>query len=77
MEAIVNVGKLCPQYYFDFEMTNVLPWKLHLRKKPTQYSCECRAARNVRDVTIKLDDTELVTRVIHPRLPGGAMNASE
>lgn len=39
------------------------PWVLHVRKRPSAATCECRLNRNTVGVSLRLEDAELCTRV--------------
>lgn len=49
---------------------SVFPWVLHVRKKPTEAACECRLNRNIYGINIRLDDSELCTRLTVEDLDG-------
>lgn len=71
-DAVVACVKLVDDYGLFFEQTGE-KWLIHVRKLPTEPSCEVRLTRNAAGVEIKIDDQELCTRVVDEALPGGEM----
>lgn len=71
-DAVVACVKLVDDYGLFFEQSGS-KWLLHVRKLPTEPSCEVRLARNAAGVEIKIDDQELCTRVVDDALPGGEL----
>ena len=71
-DAVVACVKLVDDYGLFFEQTGD-KWLLHVRKLPTEPSCEVRLTRNAAGVEIKIDDQELCTRVVDEALPGGEL----
>lgn len=73
LQALISLMEMVRGYGIFFDQTTS-PWTLHVRKLETVPSCECRMSRNINDVSISLDESQLVTRVVSPMLPGGYMD---
>lgn len=62
LQDLLTIMKALPDYYIDCDQ-RVIPWRLHIRAKPTSVGCEARFDRNLSDVQIEYDCTELCTQV--------------
>ena len=62
LQDLLTIMKALPDYYIDCDQS-VIPWRLHIRAKPTSVGCEARFDRNLSDVQIEYDCTELCTQV--------------
>ncbi len=62
LQDLLTIMKALPDYYIDCDQ-RVIPWRLHIRAKPTSVGCEARFDRNLSDVQIEYDSTELCTQV--------------
>lgn len=60
LQGLLGIVKELPGYFLDFDMASI-PWVLHLRAKSTEVDCEARFDRNVVDVQIEYDSTEMCT----------------
>lgn len=60
LQGLSTIMKELPGYYLDFTM-GALPWVLHVRKKPDAVSCEARIDRNLVDVEIEEDVSDMCT----------------
>ena len=60
LQGLSTIMKELPGYYLDFTM-DALPWVLHVRKKPDVVSCEARIDRNLVDVEIEEDISDMCT----------------
>lgn len=60
LQGLSTIMKELPGYYLDFTM-NALPWVLHVLKKPDAVSCEARIDRNLVDVEIEEDVSDMCT----------------
>lgn len=70
LQAVISLMEMVKGYGLFFDQTTS-PWTLHVRRLETEPSCECRMSRNMSSVSITLDKSELVTRVVSSMLPGG------
>ena len=61
-------------YYLDYDQTQY-PWKVHVRKTPTEVTSEGRLSRNVTSAQITFDDSELITRLYCNALPDGHIDS--
>ena len=62
LTALGNLLDELPEYGLCFDQS-ALPWKIHLRRLDGADACECRLTRNLRSLTVSVDDSELCTRV--------------
>lgn len=74
LQAILEIMDQIPDYMLVFDQSS-LPWKIHVRQRPTAVSAEGRLSRNVQSVRITEDDSELCTRVYMEGLTNGYMDA--
>lgn len=62
-QAINNIYEKLPEgYAWEFD-TLQHPWIMHLRKLVDEDFCECRMNRNVQNVTVTIDSSQLTTRI--------------
>ena len=62
LEAVMTIVATDGSAMMTFDQSAV-PWVLHVRKRPSVISSECRLNRNTNGVNMRLDDLELCTRV--------------
>ena len=63
LTALFSLTGPCEEdFMFEYDMRSG-PWKLSLRKLEDTPSCEVRCARNLRELSMDLDMTDLVTRL--------------
>lgn len=74
LDAVISANEL-QEGYGIFPDTTTYPWTLNIKKLETTPSSECRMTRNAPGVTIAYEDSDLVTRVYHPALSGGYLDA--
>lgn len=74
LDALISTLDLVEGYGI-FPDTSVTPWRVNVKKLEATPSSECRMTRNAPGVTIAYEDSDLVTRVYHPALPGGHLDA--
>jgi len=60
LQGLLAVMKELPGYCLDFDQS-VDPWVLHVRAKSTEVECEGRFDRNLVDVQVEYDDTDMCT----------------
>lgn len=58
LQGLTAIMKELPGYYLDFDQS-ALPWVLHVRKKSDVISCEARIDRNLVDVQVEYDTSEM------------------
>lgn len=76
LTALTSLLDELPEYGLFFEETGAAR-KIHLRRLPTEDACECRLSRNLRSLTVSLDDSDLCTRVYMNDLPSPVDAASK
>lgn len=62
MTALLGLLDELPECALFFD-TSAAPWRVHLRLLREEDGCECRLSRNLRSMTVSLDDSGLCTRV--------------
>lgn len=72
--ALSQVLSLDDSVYLAFDQS-ARPWTMHVKKRETMPSCECRLTRNMETLRVDTSTTDLCTRLICPRLPGGKLDA--
>lgn len=60
LQGLLAVMKELPGYCLDFDQSGD-PWVLHVRAKSTEVECEGRFDRNLVDVQVEYDDTDMCT----------------
>lgn len=60
LQGLLTIMQELPGYYLDFDQAS-LPWLLHIRAKSTDVECEARMERNLTDVQIEYDSTDMCT----------------
>ncbi|MBQ3155894.1 MAG: phage tail protein [Clostridia bacterium] len=61
LESLLDLMNEVPEYHLETDQS-ALPWVLHIRKLPDKVRCECRLERNLSDVTIEEDASDMCTR---------------
>ncbi len=74
LSALSQVLALDDSVYLTFDQ-GARPWVMHLKKRETVPSCECRLTRNMETLRVDTSTTDLCTRLLCPRLPGGKLDA--
>lgn len=62
LTAIISTASHLTDAYWSFDMQSS-PWRLSLKKMRTDDACECRMSRNIDEVKIQIDRTNLCTRI--------------
>lgn len=63
LKTIIKLYELLPEGYVLEFNTRVRPFVLHIRKVPEDAFCECRLSRNLATANIRMEDSELCTRL--------------
>lgn len=58
LQGLTGIMKELPGYYLDFDQS-AQPWVLHVRRKPEEISCEARIDRNLVDVQVEDDTSDM------------------
>ena len=58
LQGLTGIMKELPGYYLDFDQSTQ-PWVLHVRRKPEEISCEARIDRNLVDVQVEDDTSDM------------------
>lgn len=68
LSALIDLAARIDGCALDFDQS-VFPWRVSIVRKETAPSCEGRISRNLRSVSVTLDDSELCTRIYCDKLP--------
>lgn len=73
LQAMLNAADMVSGYAYTFDQSTS-PWTVHLKQLSNTVTSECRMSRNISGISISLDESDLVTRVTSPLLPGGYLD---
>lgn len=68
LSALIEFVESIDGCALDFDQS-AFPWRVNIIQKETTPSCEGRLSRNLRSVSVTLDDSELCTRIYCDKLP--------